>query len=1218
MPARMRRTLLIAPVVAALALGGLVAQRALDGPDVASGTCAPGFTPVSRLVAEVRHEMANEGEREPEAGPESEEAREHEAEAAREGRSGEVDGELAREVVAEVPALASVPQERWASTCVRSKRPESLKEQLALFGARAIPRLAPYGTYADGAASSAAKERAAMRPGKVKGSAGTGALYGQGPLVVNDPRYPEVNGLGLVDNSGRIDSFAWDPDHRRLFAAVGNGGIWRSDDLAGNWTNANGNLPTTVTGAVAWSPANNGTLLALTGEPTFGSSAYTGLGAYYSSDLGQTWTRASGVPDGGLGFALAVDPANPSKVYAATQVGLFSSTDGGRSYTNAKLPTGECSGVTDLTAHPECALANVVTDVVVAKGGGVGTTTKAGTVVATVGWRGGNRTNADGSVQSPSNGVYRSTSGAPSTFTRLSASGFAAQDHIGRVELGNAVGKAQDHDLLYALVQDAKLLNNGGVAGIDAPEGTKPPIGTTVLNGLYVSKDFGTTWTMLASGTELATDPTTSSALVGYGTAVGYQPGVQGWYNLWVQPDPTRQTASGVPTRMAFGLEEIWSNELASLPVPLDGSVPVKFRVVGKYFAGDSCQLLSTGLPACPTDREPTDDNLTTHPDQQDGIWIEDPLVKGGVQLVVGNDGGAYRYRFDTDPDSELDNSHWGYGDQDGFSTLMPYYAAMAKDGTVWAGLQDNGNLRIDGDTRKQYETYGGDGFFAAVDPNNSKVAYEEYTNGAMSVTTDGGTSWKDIDPGLTASKFSNPFAMDPTDAKHLLTAGREVVETLSGPDTSSGQTAAADATSSTTTWRTVYDLGTRTHPGDATATSSATDPDNSMSAVDVQGDAAYVAFCGQCDTLNKLAPDSNVFRNGLATNVGGDQPAKKGTANGWHVVAAQGLPNRYVTSIAIDPRNAQNVFVTLGGYTRRWVPAGAVGDTNAELGTGHVYRSTDGGRTFTDVSGNLPDAPASWVELRSDQLLVGTDVGAFASQLGGAYGTPSFSPLSDIPAAPVSSVALKPGDPNTAVIAIFGRGVWTYSFKDKLPVPTEPPAAGTPTMGTTYQSYDFESGAQGWTAGGVPTWQLGSPGHGTDTAEAPSGAAYSVSGPVGYLDNMDATITSPTITAPTGPALLQWWMRLDTEGGFDFVTAQWSRDGTTWTTLGSYTGKNAGAPGWERFAVPFDAPGGTVQVRFEFTSDSLCSGAGGPLCASTSGWDGVHVDDVAVGAPAQ
>lgn len=1210
-----RRSLLVLPLVGALAVGGVLAQ-VTGGDDVAqAASCAPGFTPVDKILVEIRHEMRSEGEGlETE---ETEETEEAESEEAREAGESEADAELRREAVKELPMLAGVDPDEWSDQCVRSKRPESLKELLALFGARAIPRMAPYGQYADGAAAAAAKQRAKMKPGLVTGSEGSGALYGQGPLIVNDPRYPEVNGLGLVDNSGRVDSYAWDAAHQRLFAAVGNGGIWRSDDLAKTWTNAGGNLPTSITGAVAWTDANQGTLLALTGEPTFGSSAYTGLGAYYSSDLGRTWTRATGLPDGGLGFALAVDPGNPQKVYAATQLGLFASTDGGRSYANTNLPTGECSGVTDVKARPECALANVVTDVVVAKGAGAGTSTKPGTVLATVGWRGGNKTNPDGSVQSPNNGVYRSTSGTPNTFTRLDAAGFAGQDHIGRVELGNAVGKAQDHDLVYALVQDAKLLNNGGVAGIDAPEGAKPPIGTTVLNGLYVSKDFGATWTQLASGTELAADPTSGSALVGYGTAVGYQPGVQGWYNLWVQPDPTRQTASGVPTRMAFGLEEIWSNEAASLPVPLDGSVPVKFHVVGKYFAGTSCQLLSTGLPACPTDREPGDDNLTTHPDQQDGIWIEDPLVKGGVQLLVGNDGGAYRYRFDTDPDSELDNSHWGTGDQDGFSTLMPYYAAMAKDGTVWAGLQDNGNMRIDPESRKQYETYGGDGFFTAVDPDDSDTSYEEYTYGGISVTTDGGTSWKDIDPGLTSPKFSNPFAMDPTDADHLLTAGREVVETLSGPSTESGQTPAAEADSTTTTWRTVYDLGTRSHPGDASATSSPTDPDNSMSAVDVQGDAAYVGFCGHCDTLNKLGPYPDLFKNGIATNVGGDQAPKKGTSQGWHVAAAAGLPNRYITSVAIDPRNPENVFVTLGGYTRRWLPPGAVGDANEQLGTGHVYRSTDGGESFTDISGNLPDAPASWVELRGDQLLVGTDVGAFASRMGDAYGTASFSPLEDLPAAPVSSVALKPGDPNTAVIAVFGRGVWTYSFDSKLPVPAEPPAATTPVMGTPYTTYDFESGAQGWTADGLPPWSRGAPGHGGDGTDDPAGAAYSVSGPTGYVDNADTSLVSPSIDAPAGSALLEWWMRLDTEGGFDFATVQWSPDGSTWNTLGSYSGTNKSAPAWERFAVPFDAPGGPVQVRFRFTSDSLCSGAGGPLCASTSGWDGVHVDDVAVGPPA-
>lgn len=1203
------RTVLAVPLAAALAAAALVGVESVRGGEPASAAdCAPGYTPVPKVLAEIRHEMVAEGEGA--ALPGFEEAASSEQGQAR--AVAEREQALTHEALRELPMLADVPRDEWASQCVRTKRPESLHELIALFGGRAIPRMAPYGRYADGAAAAGAEERSAMTAGSVKGTGGTGSLYGQGPLIVNDPRYPEVNGLGLVHNSGRIDSFAHDPETGRLFAAVASGGVWRSDDLAKTWTNATGDLPTSVTGAVGWTPANGGTLLALTGEPTFGSYAFTGMGAYFSKDLGQTWTRATGLPDGGLGFALAVDPGDAQKVYAATQLGLFTSTDGGQSYRNANLPTGECSGVTDMTAQPQCALANVVTDVVVAEGGGVGTTTKAGTVVATVGWRGGSKTNPDGSVQSPHNGVYRSASGTPNTFTRLTANGFTAQDRIGRVELGNAMGDKQDHDLLYAIVQDAKLLNNGGVAGIDAPDGARPPVGTTVLDGLYVSKDFGSSWTRLASGTELATDPTTGSALLGYGTAVGYQPGVQGWYNLWVQPDPTRQTASGVPTRMAFGLEEVWATEgTKDVAVPLDGTVKPKFHVVGKYFAGDSCQLLSAGLPVCPTDREPTDDNITTHPDQQDAIWIEDPLVKGGVQLIVGNDGGAYRYRFDADPDSELDNAHWGLGDNDGFSTLLPYFASMAKDGTVWAGLQDNGNMRIDPQTRKQYETYGGDGFFTAVDPDDSDTAYEEYTYGAMSVTTDGGTSWKDIDPGLAASRFSNPFVMDPTDADHLLTAGREVVETLWGPDTEAGQG------DSGKTWRTVYDLGTRSKPGDASATSSASDPDNSMSAVDVHGDAAYVGFCGHCDTLNKMAPDKTVFRNGLATNVGGSEPGEKGTAKGWHIAAAEGLPNRFITAVAIDPRDAENVFVTLGGYTRRWLPPGAVGDANEQLGTGHVYRSTDGGETFTDVTGNLPDVPATWVELRGDQLLVGTDVGAFASQTKGAYGTPKFAPFEDLPPVPVSSIQLKPGNPNTAVVAAYGRGVWTYDFDAKLPVPVEPPATPVPTVGQVYAAFDFEAGTQGWSTSGVPTWLRAAPGHGTGAEEAPDGSSFAVAGDLGYVDAMDASLVSPATATEAGPAVVEWWMRLDTEGGYDTVAVEWRPAGGEWATLATYSGRNDAHPAWERYALPFDAPGGDVEVRFRFVSDELCSGLGGPVCSSPGGWNGVHVDDVRLGKPA-
>ena len=1198
-----RRPLIVVTSLAVVLAGAAVVwQRSGGGgPEAAAAaeTCAPGYQRVDDALAEVRSEMRQEHP--------SEEA---DAEGA--------DGELVREAVRELPMLRGTDPDTWDHLCVISKRPESLGELDAMAGDRAMARLAPYGSYAAGAGLHAARQSNALARARVAGTGGTARPYGHGPLIVNDKDYPEVNGLGLVHNMGRIDSYAVDQGHDRVFAAVGNGGIWRSDDHAKTWRSAQGDLPTTVTGAVGWTRARHGTLLALTGEPTFGSSAYTGLGAYWSGDLGRHWHRAKGLPNGALGFAIAVDKAAPANVYAATQLGLYGSRDGGRTYRNLLLPTTKnCVGVTNLHRHPKCALRSVVTDVVVAAPGGKNTQVRKGTVLAAVGWRGGQRKNTDGSVQSPRNGLYRSGSGRPGTFERLTATGFAGDDQsaIGRVELGNAVGKGQDHDFVYAMVQDANLLNNGGVSGIDVPEGTKPPVGSTVFNGLYVSSDFGKTWQAMTTGTELAADPASGSALFGTGTAIGYQPGVQAWYNDWVQPDPSRSTADGVPTRLAFGLEEIWSNEPADQGIPLDGSVPVHFRVVAKYFGGDTCLMLSTGLPTCPGDREPSDNNQTTHPDQQDGMWVPDPQVPGGVQLYVGNDGGAYRYRFENDGDGELDNSHWGPGDQQGFSTLMPYYAAIAKNGTVWAGLQDNGNLKIDGKSRKQYETYGGDGFFAAVDPDKARTAYEEYTNGAMSVTQDGGTSWSSMDPGLTASKFANPFAMDPQHANHLITAGREVVETLIGPNTQDGMTDASQADSTTTTWRKVYDLGTRKHPGDAGATSSPTDPDNSMSAVAVRNNAAYVGFCGQCDTLNKLGPKPYFFKRGLATNVGGKQTPKKGTSRGWHVVQTHGLPNRYITSIAIAPWRRKTIYVTLGGYTRRWLPAGAVGDKNRQIGRGHLFVSRDGGKHFRDITGNLPDAPATWVTLRAHQLLVGTDVGAFASSMRGAdQASPRFARLPGLPMAPASGIALKPDNPNRAVFAMFGRGVWSFDFAQRVPVPPEhtPPPV---QIGHQLASWNFEDGDQGWTTSGTPPWTRGTPGHGTGEQEDPNGNAWSISG-LAYQDNVDSTLDSPATTVNGTTTVVQWWMKLDTEAGFDKVGLEWSPDGTTWKPVATYSGQSGTPPVWKQYSAKFTSTSGPVHLRFHFTSDELCSNLGGPLCSNINGWDGVHLDDVAIGTP--
>jgi hypothetical protein len=1090
-----------------------------------------------------------------------------------------------------------VTSDESPGTCTTAKHAEKPFELIQRQEMLESIRSAPNDHVAPGAYANALAESQKLAKVKVNGTAGSWSQYGNGPLIVNDPKYSSVNGLGLVYNEGRLDSLRYDPVGKRLFAAKGTGGIWMSTDLGQHWVSIGDGLPSQVVGAVAWSQASGGTVLAVSGDPSFGAGGYTGFGAFYSTNLGGTWKKAAGIPDGALGFAIEVDPANQSVVYAATSYGLYRSTDGGKTYANVNLPTGSCAGVPGAsTGRADCQLANVVTDVVVSQPGGVGSTTAPSTVVAAVGWRAGPRKNSDGTVQSPNNGIYRSATGAAGTFTKQAAPGFTQQARIGRVELGSTVGPLQDHDYLYAIVQDAAALNGEldvvDVNGIPDPRGGSSG---TVLNGVYVSADFGKTWTLMADDNAIAKNPATGSALVGYGQANGVEPGVQAWYNEWIQPDPTRQTAAGVPTRLAFGLEEVWQNEVTTLPM----NGPATFKVIGRYFAGDTCMFLTLGLPECPLNRPPTV-STTTHPDQQDGIWIPDGT--GGVTLAVGNDGSFYKQHQTAA--GEFDNGGWGNGDNTGMNTLLPYSVAAANDGTVWAGLQDNGHLKITPDG-KEYETYGGDGTFAAVDPNNSDIAYEAYVFNAMKVTTDGGKSWKAIDPKVTNSRFVNPFAMDPTDAKHLVTAGREVVESIYGPDT------VGPFGSGTNSWAKVFDLGTAQHPGDPAAQASATDPALGMSAIGLYGDAVYIGACGVCDILNASAP----FRNAIATNVGGAAAPKRMSSDGWHFAAASGLPNRFITSIAVSPTDARTIYVTLGGYSRRWIPPGSLQDKNAGIGVGHLFKSTDAGATFTDVSGNLPDVPATWATLRGGQAIVATDVGVFANDPNG--GT-TYAPLKGLPVLPISSLTLRPNDCDTLFAGTYGRSVWKYHFNTPVtgcisggvpaPPPTPPPG---PTGVGIAGPYGFELGAEGWTTTST------SPA--TGWARAAPGATSSTSFQVfPYVDQSTYTLNSPQLTNPGGWVYVNFQNKLDTEPGFDYLTIEWSSDGVNWSAAPwmwdgatstwrddlSLSGQNASFPAFDPVKVAFNAPAGPVSVRFRLSSDELISS---PL------YTGAWVDDVAL-----
>jgi hypothetical protein len=106
------------------------------------------------------------------------------------------------------------------------------------------------------------------------------------------------------------------------------------------------------------------------------------------------------------------------------------------------------------------------------------------------------------------------------------------------------------------------------------------------------------------------------------------------------------------------------------------------------------------------------------------------------------------------------------------------------------------------------------------------------------------------------------------------------------------------------------------------------------------------------------------------------------GTANGpiWQKIDGVGQnplsTGRYCTRIVIDPRNTQNVYVTFAGYS-----------------TGNVWRTTDGGANWHDLSGSLSAAPVHALAIhprKSALVYLGTEVGVFASENSSATWSPT------------------------------------------------------------------------------------------------------------------------------------------------------------------------------------------------------------------------------------
>lgn len=141
---------------------------------------------------------------------------------------------------------------------------------------------------------------------------------------------------------GRTRAAAGVPSQPNVFY-VGqvNGGVWKSEDYGRSWNPIFDKESTQSIGAIAVSPSDPNVIYVASGEGLHRPDLSVGNGIYKSTDAGKTWTHL-GLRDGQQIPALAIDPRDPNKVFAAVlghpygpseERGIYRSTDGGQNWT---------------------------------------------------------------------------------------------------------------------------------------------------------------------------------------------------------------------------------------------------------------------------------------------------------------------------------------------------------------------------------------------------------------------------------------------------------------------------------------------------------------------------------------------------------------------------------------------------------------------------------------------------------------------------------------------------------------------------------------------------------------------------------------------------------------------------------------------------------------------------------------------------------------------
>lgn len=141
----------------------------------------------------------------------------------------------------------------------------------------------------------------------------------------------------------------------------------------------------------------------------------------------------------------------------------------------------------------------------------------------------------------------------------------------------------------------------------------------------------------------------------------------------------------------------------------------------------------------------------------------------------------------------------------------------------------------------------------------------------------------------------------------------------------------------------------------------------------EIEGIPTAVAISGDGDMAMVGTAEGNLYKvTGLADAYTAAQASVDSAACVVTFTTLTPFAGQAVTGISINPNNSNNVMVSLGNY----------GNND------YVYRSTNGGTSFTSVQGNLPKVPvySCLIEKSEGLLIAGTEYGVYVSENGSTW----------------------------------------------------------------------------------------------------------------------------------------------------------------------------------------------------------------------------------------